>query len=273
MLLSRSARSVICLFIHYYNPSGPFGGRSKYQDPGTRLRVVERSLFSLQALGNFDVRVCGHAGHSLVPLDLDLRGRVVNPQHLVFEAVDLLREFRDQYDYFMVIEDDLLFSPDVWHNVLRFDASLGFSSNQRWILHPNRIEYRRSRSGSRQAPFCIDLAVLRRRCGEPVSFEDRLLQEHENPHSGLLLVNRAKLDIIASEVDPTFRGSVIGGPMASAFAHYHRPFRLLRPIDGLDWHTIQHLDPMDWQQPTLLERLQRRARRALDLRSTAEVQP
>lgn len=263
----------LCLFVHYYNPAGPFGGRSRNQDPELRRLLVERSLFALRALRDFEVRVCGHCGQALVPLDLDMSDRTDNPQLLVFEALQLLLEVRDQYDYFMVIEDDILFSSDVWHNVLRFDASLGLSSDQRWILHPNRIEYRRSRTGSRQAPFCIDLAVLRRRCGEPVAFEDRLLQEHENPHSGLLLVNRAKLDIIESEVDPTFRGTVIGGPMASAFAHYHRPFRLLRPIDGLDWHTIQHLDPMDWQPPTLLERLQRRALRLLDLRITAEAQP
>jgi hypothetical protein len=51
--------------------------------------------------------------------------------------------------------------------------------------------------------------------------------------------------------------------MASAFAHYHRPFRLFRFIDGLDRHTIQHLDPMDWNQPSLAERAVRRLRRSL----------
>lgn len=246
----------LCLFVHYFNPQGPFGGRSKHQDPQVRRAIVERALFSLRALREFDVRVCGHGGQSLVPLDFDLCDRTANPQFLVFEALQMLQEFRESYDYFLVVEDDILLSADVWRNVLSFDAHYAEASSQRWIFHPNRIEYRRD-----QTPFCIDLAVVRRRIGEPIRFEGRELQEHENPHSGLLLVNRAKLNIIAQEVDPGFRGSVIGGPMASAFAHYHKPFRLFRCIDGLDFHTIHHLDTMQWQPLNLGQRLLRKANR------------
>lgn len=246
----------LCLFVHYFNPQGPFGGRSKHQDPQVRRAIVERALFSLRALREFDVRVCGHGGQSLVPLDFDLCDRTANPQFLVFEALQMLQEFRESYDYFLVVEDDILLSADVWRNVLSFDAHYAEASSQRWIFHPNRIEYRRD-----QTPFCIDLAVVRRRIGEPIRFEGRELQEHENPHSGLLLVNRAKLNIIAQDVDPSFRGSVIGGPMASAFAHYHKPFRLFRCIDGLDFHTIHHLDTMQWQPLNLGQRLLRKANR------------
>lgn len=252
----------LCLIIHYFNPQGPFGGRSKHQDPQIRRRIVDRVLFSLQALKDFDVRVCGHGGHGLVPLDFDFSDRTSNPQYLVFEALQMLQEFMESYDYFMVVEDDILMSADVWRNVLAFDAQFGELSDQRWVFHPNRIEYRHG-----QAPFCIDLAVVRRRIGEPISFDGRQLQEHENPHSGLLLVNRAKLAIIAREVDPSFRGSVIGGPMASAFAHYHKPFRLFRCINGLDTHSIQHLDPMDWQQPSLPQRAWRRVQRSFQTKS------
>lgn len=243
----------LCIFIHYFNPQGPFGGRSRHQDPQVRRRIVERALFSLKALRDFDVRVCGHDGRSLVPLDFDLSDRTPNPQFLVFEALQMLQEFKESYDYFMVIEDDILFSADVWRNVLEFDNHYGEASSERWIFHPNRIEYR-----SGQSPFCIDLAVVRRRTGEPINFEGRQLQEHENPHSGLLLVNRTKLSIISREVDPSFRGSVIGGAMASAFAYYHKPFRLFRCIGDLDYQTIQHLDPMDWKPLSLQQRFLRR---------------
>jgi hypothetical protein len=232
----------LCLFVHYFNPQGPFGGRSKTQDPQIRQGIVERALFSLRALKDFDVRVCGHGGCSLVPLDFDLSDRTSDPQFLVFESLQMLQEFKLSYDYFLVVEDDILVNADLWRNVLAFDSQHAEFSSQRWIFHPNRIEYRRH-----QTPSCIDLAVVRRRIGDPISFEDRLLQEHENPHSGLLMVNRPKLDIISCEVDPRSRETVIGGPMASAFAHYHKPFRLFRCIDGLDFHTIQHLDPMDWK--------------------------
>jgi len=243
----------LCLFIHYFNPGGPFGGKSKHQTPELRRQIVERALFSLRALRDLDVKVCGHAGHSLVPLDLDLADRTANPQFVVFEALQLLQEFRHHYDQFLVVEDDLLVSADLFHAVDQFNGQFGLTSGHRWILHPNRIEYRHG-----VAPYCIDLVVVRRRLGEPLAFDGRLVQEHENPHSGLLLVNRDQLEIIRQEVDPCFRGSVIGGPMASAFAHYHRPFRLFRFIDGLDRHTIQHLDPMAWQPLTLLQKVARK---------------
>lgn len=240
----------LCLFVHYFNPQGSFGGRSKYQDPLIRQRIVERALFSLRALREFDVRVCGHGGHSLVPLDFDLCERTANSQFLVFEVLQMLQVFREFYDYFLVLEDDILLSADVWRNVLAFDAQYAEASKQRWIFHPNRIEYRQD-----QTPFCIDLAVVRRCIGEPILFEGLQLQEHENPHSGMLLVNRAKLDIINQEVDPGFRGSVVGGPMASAFAHYHKPFNLFRVNKRYDYHTIQHLDPYAYRHTSIAKRI------------------
>jgi hypothetical protein len=243
----------LCLFIHYFNPQGPFGGKSKHQDPELRRHTVERALFSLRALRNLDVRICGHGGHSLVPIDLDLADRTPNPQFLVFEALQLLQDYRHDYEQFLVVEDDLLIPADLFHNVDQFNTQYGISSEHRWILHPNRIEFRHGDN-----LFCIDLAVIRRRLGEPLAFDGRLVQEHENPHSGLLLVNRDQLEIIRQEVDPRFRDSVIGGPMASAFAHYHKPFRLFRFIDGLDRHTIQHLDPMDWQPLSLFQKIARK---------------
>lgn len=245
----------LCLFIHYFNPGGPFGGKSKHQAPELRRQIVERALFSLRALRDLDVKVCGHGVHALVPLDLNLIDRTTNPQFLVFEALQLLQEFREQYDQFLVVEDDLLLSPDLLYNVERFNAQFGLSSGYRWILHPNRIEYRGC-----VEPFCIDLAVERHSIGEPVAFAGREVQLNENLHSGMLLVNRVQLEIIRQEVDPQFRGTVIGGPMASAFAHYHGPFRLYRFIDAFDIHTIQHLDPMLWKPLSIHERFWRKIR-------------
>jgi hypothetical protein len=248
----------LCLFIHYFNPGGPFGGKSKHQSPEFRRRIVQRSLFSLRALANLDVKVCGHSGHCLVPLDIDLDDRTDNPQFLVFEALQLLQEYRHHYDHFLVVEDDLLLSADLFYNVENFNSKFGTTSSQRWILHPNRIEYRNS-----TLPFCIDLAVVRKRIGEPIHFQGCQVQEHENPHSGMLLVNREQLNIIRQEVDPNFRGFLIGGPMASAFAHYHIPFRLFRFIGSMDRHTIQHLDPMDWKPLSFPQRALRFMSRSL----------
>jgi hypothetical protein len=140
-----------------------------------------------------------------------------------------------------VAENDLLLNVDLFHNVELFNAQYGSTSSHRWILHPKRSEYRNG-----VQPFCIDLAVVRRRLAAPIQFAGCQLQEYENPNSGLLLVKSEQLEIIHQDVDPNFHGTVIGGPMASAFAHYHRPFQLFRFNSSLDRHVIQHLDPMDW---------------------------
>lgn len=248
----------LCLFIHYFNPSGPFGGKSKHQTPELRRQIVQRSLFSLRALSNLDVKVCGHSGKSLVALDIDLEDRTDNPQFLVFEALRLLQDYRLCYDQFLVIEDDLLLSADIFYNTESFNSQFGAISSNRWMLHPNRIEFR-----NRTDPFCIDLAVVRKRIGEPIQFQGCQVQEHENPHSGMLLVNRDQLEIIRHEVDPNFRGYLIGGPMASAFAHYHIPFRLFRFTDSMDRHTIQHLDAMDWKPLSFPKRALRFMSRSL----------
>jgi hypothetical protein len=248
----------LCLFVHYYNPQGQFGGKSKYQDADIRRSCVERSLFSLKALRDLDVKICGHHGRALVPLNIDLSDVSPNPQFLVYEALRLLHDYRHDYDRFLVVEDDLLLSADQFYNSELFNIQFGKVSSSRWILHPNRIEYR-----SGKKPYCIDLEVVRRRKKDPLLFDGRLVQEHENPHSGLLNVTSDQLEIIRQEVDPRFRGAVIGGPMASAFAHYHKPFRLFRLIDGLDRHTIQHLDPMAWNQASLAERVVRKLRSCL----------
>ena len=69
----------------------------------------------------------------------------------------------------------------------------------------------------------------------------------ENPHSAFLFLSARKMELVANTIQPDFRGHVIGGTMASAFAYFHSPFKLFRPYNNLDFHIIEHLD--HWMNP------------------------
>lgn len=234
---------VICLFVHYFDKQSKFDGRSKHQSNDVRRAIVERALSALRSIKGVDVKVCGFKDRHLVPVDIDLSARTNNPQFMMYEALGSLSEYRSDYDYFMVVEDDILIGPDVLNCIHEFDRH--FNVDQ--IFLPNRIEI----SGNRVS--CVDTYWMPGTTGDEVSFQSHKLSVHKNPHSGLLIVNREKLEYLLQRVDASFREIVIGGYMASAFAHYHRPFRLYRATDGFDFHTVLHMDKYVPPKRTALE--------------------
>jgi len=223
---------VLCLFVHYFDKASAFEGKSKYQLEDVRAEIVRRALGALRSIRDVDVVVCGYKDLNLVGVDMDLSAYTKQPQHMVYEALGQLTRFRSEYDYFMVIEDDILVGPDMFNNVYSFDLQFGLDQ----IMLPNRVEIRDGKV------YCIDTKIIPGITGDAIEFNRRKLVVHNNPHSGLLLVNRDKLDYLADRVDAAYRGKFIGGYMASAFAHYHRPFRLYRVADGFDYHSVLHMD-------------------------------
>ena len=237
--------SIICLFVHYYDKKGKFEGKSKRQDINIRSNIVSKSFDSLNSLGFVDVLVCGYGKKNIIDIHIDMNKYTNDPRLMMYEALCSLYKYRNDYDYFMVVEDDILVKSDVFENVFSFDAS-GKACN---IFHPNRIENNGNRT------FCVDTEFFGTFRDKLMTFKGRELAVHENPHSGILLVNRDKLDIIKENVDHSYRGRFIGGYMASAFAHFHKPFQLFRVRDGLDFHTIEHLDRAELYKPTLIQKI------------------
>jgi hypothetical protein len=223
---------VICLFVHYFDKNAAFDGRSKHQLESVRREIVTRALSALQSVKGVDVSICGFKDRHLVPIDIDLSERTDNPQFMMYEALGSLQEYRGKYDYFMVVEDDILVGPDVFNSTYEFDRQ--FSVDQ--IFLPNRLEI------DGQKVSCVDTYWNPGTTGDKADFNHRQLKVFKNPHSGLLIVSKEKLDYLVPRVDAAYREKFIGGFMASAFAHYHRPFRLYRVADGYDFHTIMHLD-------------------------------
>jgi len=244
---------VICLFVHFFDTASAFDGRSKHQAAEVRREIVTRALGALLSIKGVDVKVCGYKDRGLIPVDLDLSHRTENPQLLVYEALSCLSEYRVDYDYFMVIEDDILIGPDVFNNIYSFDQKFGVDQ----IMLPNRVEIQGSKI------YCVDTKIIPEMTGEVINFNRRKLAVYNNPHSGLLLVNRDKLDYLASRVDTEYRGKFIGGYMASAFAHYHRPFRLYRVADGYDYHTVLHMDQYVLPEQSLAHRTKAAVARSL----------
>jgi len=237
-------QKVVCLFVHYYDRKGKFRGKSKMQDPSIRLEIVEKALLALKSIAFVDVFTCGYVASNLLKIDVDMCEYTQDPRLIMYEALCSLHKYRNDYDYFMVVEDDILVTPDIFHNVFDFDESGSLYK----IFHPNRIEY-----GS-NGKFCVDTDLTGSFTDQVMTFKGRELKVHENSHSGMLLVNQDKLDLIHEKVDQTYRGRFIGGYMASSFAHFHKPFQLFRVSDGLDFHSIEHLDPAEIYNPTLSQK-------------------
>jgi len=227
------------------NPRNFQSPKSYTQTPEVRRRYVERTLERLASwrdlarVARVAVFVCGSPRRSLVPVDLDM-GDLPDPRLMGFETLPRMGEFLDDYDYFVNVEDDLLVGPEVLDNVVRFDAV----SPLRDCLHPNRFQEGVARRPARDIPPTVpgmgwtDLERV---------FEGRVLRVSVNPHAGILVLSRRKLEYCLERVDRDFVGQVIevggrfvGGPMASAYAHYHRPFDLYRPYEDPHFHAILH---------------------------------
>lgn len=228
----RALPRVLCYVNHFYGSSPGFGGKSTSQTREVRRAAVMRTLAALRALeAEVTIRVCGVAGQALVPLDVEFQ--LEDPRLLVYESLVRMCGEREGFDYFINIEDDIEVPRATFRNVLDFDREAMVNE----CLHPNRLEHE----------VCVDLQALPGWTLQERRFASHQLRPALNPHSALLLLSRAKLEYALRHVDLGFRGHVVGGPMASAYAHFHKPFTLWRCADDPKFHSVVHLD--DWLGP------------------------
>ncbi|HUJ24896.1 MAG TPA: hypothetical protein VLW85_02680 [Myxococcales bacterium] len=229
---------ILCYVNHFYGPSPGFHGKSTSAPREQRRAAVERTVASLRhALPGATVRVCGIPGRALVPLDEEFH--LEDPRLLVYESLDRMAGHLDGYDWFVNIEDDIEFSPRVFHNALAFE---GQSLSNECLL-PNRLEQRA------EGLQCVDMQAI-----PGWTLQERRVLGHTfrvalNPHSALLMLSREKLAFALRQVDRSFRGPVLGGPMASAYAHYHKPFSLYRCFDDPAFHSVLHQDSYEGPLP------------------------
>lgn len=213
------------------------------QVPAVRRAIVERTVASLRALADgelvesVEVVVCGIPERALVPVELDCTG-ISDPRLLVYDALDHLIARIDQYDYFILVEDDVSVGADVIKNAVEFDAESAINE----VLHPNRIE---DIKGDR---FVTDIRIRGGWTVQRKYFKGYTLGVAANPHSAIVVLSRDKFRYCVEHSDRSFRGlfrhgTFDGGYMASAFANLLTPVSLYRPMNVLDFHAVQHQDP------------------------------
>jgi hypothetical protein len=224
---------VLCHVNHYFGRRSAFVGGSTTGKQDERRETVIRCVAALRALPDADVdlRVCGVGDDALLPLDT--RYDLEDPTQLVYESLYHMASHVDEYDYFINVEDDVLVPPRTWLNVLEFDQE----SLVNEILHPNRMEV--DETGFR---YCVDLYGNPAWTHQKKTFRGRTIRVALTPHSGILVMSRAKLRYALSQIDRSFRGIVFAKGMESALAHFHAPFSLYRTYDDLEMHHVDHLD-------------------------------
>ncbi|MDT8407005.1 MAG: hypothetical protein RQ715_07120 [Methylococcales bacterium] len=233
-LFNRKPR-ILCLVPHYFGQQSAFVGKSTRSGLEQRQAIVKQTLQQLNTLPHCEVKACGIEGQSAIVLDWLFD--CPDPRLLVYEVIYALEKKLPDYDYFMVVEDDILVPAATVHNILAFDRH----HPKHYCLHPNRLEI------DRQGKKCIDLLAMPGWLDATLTFHGKTLQTAVNPHSAFMMLSRAKLAMALSQIDTTFKGIIVGGYMASAFAHIHSPFQLFRCRDDLDFHHVIHLD--HWLNP------------------------
>jgi Glycosyl transferase family 64 domain len=222
---------VLCYINHYYGPSINFVGKSSTQSPEVRRAVVQRTLAAVrESIPHAEIKVCGVPGRSLLPIDLPFE--LSDPRHLVYASLDHMADQLDRYDWFVNLEDDIELNPRAFQNALEFEAE----SLPNECLLPNRLEE------GPEGTNCPDLRAIPGWTQQERKFRGRTFRVAVNPHSALLMLSRRKLSYALQHIDRTYRGLVIGAAMASAYAHYHRPFSLYRSFFEPEFHSVRHQD-------------------------------
>ena len=236
---------VLCCVPHYFaerTGDAHLGQcKSVSQQPDIRRRYVEQTIASLSNLSSLpevatvDVRVCGVRGNALVPLDVEFIEP--EPVFLVFDTLQWMLERREDYDYYLLVEDDIEVPADVLANVIAFDQV----SMVNEVLHPNRIELENG------VAFNTDLKTFGEWTTQRKPFCDRQLVVNANPHSAVFILSASKFNHCADHADLGLRellriGEFRGGMMASAFANFLSPVSLYRVYDDLTFHSVVHQD-------------------------------
>ena len=228
----RRQHRLLCFVNHYYNPSGPFRGKSSTNDPETRRAIVCKAIDSLRASGfDVDIKVCGVPKCGLVDIDIAFPD-LADPRQLVFASIERMARQLNSYDYFLNVEDDIYVPRETLANVTDFDQSEGRTE----ILHPNRMET------DAEGHYCVDLRAMPGWTTSRRKYKGRRLAVAINPNSAFMFFSRAKFAYAIQQVDLSFRGQIIGDLMASAYCNVHAPFTLWRSFDDPKFHLVEHLD-------------------------------
>lgn len=225
---------VLALVNHYYGKGNEFGGKSTYQNEKLRKEIAQKVISSLGEIPNIDIKVCGIKDCSLLEIDQDF-SHIENPSFLIYETIEWMAFQAEKYDYFINIEDDILFTRETFERILGFDKDNPVNE----CFHPNRMEYKDGEE------YCVDLKAMPGWIDISKKYKEYELRVANNPHSGVSIMSREKLVYAQKRIDLKRRDKIIGHYMASAYANLHSPFLMFRTFPNLSAHKVIHLD--NWE--------------------------
>ena len=226
---------VLILVNHYYNKNkkkADFFGKSLNQEYRIRKNIVKKVIGELKMIPNSDVKICGIKNFSLVKIDQDF-SFINDPKFLVYETLEWMFGLIEEYDYFINIEDDILFTNENFQKIIQFDKKNDINK----CFHPNRMEY--DEDGNE---YCVDFKAESGWKKFSMVYEGQKLRVAKNPHSGLAVFSKPKMLYIKECVNLKRRDRIIGYYMASAFANINSPFLLFRSYSDLSFHKVIHMD-------------------------------
>ncbi len=263
---TQSQLRVLCCVPHYFaertGKTSLGQWKSVSQQPDIRRRYVEQAISSLRDLSSLpevatvDVRVCGINGSSLVALDVEFDEP--EPLFLVFDTLHWMLERRQDYDYYLLVEDDILVPAEVLSNAIAFDQVSMLNE----VLHPNRIEV------DEGIEYNTDLRTDGHWTTQRKLFCGRQLVVNTNPHSAVFVLSARKFNYCAEHADLSLRerfriGDYRGGMMASAFANFLSSVSLYRVYEDLTFHYVVHQDKFEPFLPGTYDKLRRIAHSVL----------
>jgi hypothetical protein len=186
-------------------------------------------------LGNLDldyeIFTIGNKGSNL--LDIDIEVSSDNPRFIPWAAFDYAYEISSEFDFVLVLEDDILVSENTIQELISFNSDQNASE---YILIPNRLET------IDEVQFCTDMIAMPGWKSAGINIKGKLYRESINIHSGVLLLSVSKFNA-AYEARPfKVPTIIIGGYMASAFANMHAYFRILRALPTSTEMPVIHTD-------------------------------
>lgn len=225
---------LLVILVHFYSKSSKFLGKSRVQSPELRKYIVELCADNWKGMDCVDLKVVGIEGSNLIDLDIDATSEINDSRKLVYYSLKLLRKYLDQYDYFVVCEDDLLVQSKIVQNIIDFNSK----HNVKDIFLPNRIEI--AENALSFVDIEVDSMLLNQNM---ILFNGEVLRNYRNTHSGIAFFSKAQLEYAVSQLDMDYEGIIVGSYMASAFAHFHSPFNVFKVSPPSIFHSIVHLDP------------------------------
>ena len=228
---------LVCI-VHYFDPDGDFKGKSKIQDPQLRKQILQKCLTEYYKLSySVEIKICGFGNKSLVPIDIDLSNKIVDPQLILYEVLSSIHNEMN-FDYVVVVEDDILINAESIDQSIRFTRKNQINH----IYHPHRLEI------NGQNKFnSIDLMLLPGKTGNYLPHNNTMLAEFMNPHAAFMLLSKEQVLYASINVDLNNRNKFFGGYMASAFCNYLKPFILFRDQKQPYRNYNLHLDPIIFQ--------------------------